>query len=273
MTMKTIFDFENYKEYLTFFEVSRKNFEKGFRSRLADHIGCQSGYISHILNGNAQLSLEQTMKAAGFLNLDKRERKYFLLLVEYARAGTPDLKSHFKDELTRSREEFLNIKTRVGGSRELSEKEQSLYYSHWKYVAIHVLASLPEYNDVKSISFALGISEQSVSKILLFLIQTGIVKEEKGKLKSGLTKVHLNRESSLIRQHHTNWRIAAIQSLSDEIKSDIHYSTVSTLSFKDAEVLRSKMVKLIEDYVETIGPSHEEVMYCFNLDFFNLIKK
>jgi uncharacterized protein (TIGR02147 family) len=271
--MKSIFDFENYKDYLEFFEKTRKNFEKGFRSKLAEHIGCQSGYISHVLNGNAHLSLEQTMKAASFLGLDKREQKYFLLLVEYARAGTPELKNHFKDELTRSREEFLNIKTRVGSSRELSEREQSVYYSHWQYVATHVLTSLPEYNDVKSIASALGISEQSVSKILLFLIQTGIVKDEKGKLKSGLTKVHLNRESPLIRQHHTNWRIAAIQSLPNEDKSDVHYSTVSTLSVKDAEFLRSKMVKLIEDYVETVGPSREEVMYCFNLDFFSVIKK
>ena len=114
--------------------------------------------------------------------------------------------------------------------------------------------------------------ESVVSKILLFLLQTGIVKEEKGLLKPGLTDVHLNRESPLIQQHHTNWRIAAVQSLMNDSKTDVHYSTVSSLSREDAEKLRSEMVNLIARYVEVIKPSKEEVMFGFNLDFYNLVK-
>jgi len=271
--MKSIFDFDDYKAFLKAFEKARKSFERGFRSKFAEHLGCQSGYISHVLNGDAQLSLEQTMRASAFLNLNERERKYFLLLVEYARAGTKELRDHFKSELSNYREEFLNIKSRVGDSRELTESEQSIYYSSWQYLAVHVLSSLPDYNDVNSLAQALSIPVQTTSQILLFLVQAGIIKEEKGTLRPGLTQVHLNRESPLIRQHHTNWRIAAIQSFANDTKTDIHYSTVSTLSEKDAEILRSQMVKLIENYVETVKPSPEEVMYGFNLDFYSLIKK
>ncbi|MCC2680394.1 MAG: hypothetical protein K0R29_2970 [Pseudobdellovibrio sp.] len=111
-----------------------------------------------------------------------------------------------------------------------------------------------------------------MNQVLLFLLQSGIVKEERGKLLPGLTSVHLNRESPLIRQHHTNWRVAAIQSLVTNSKSDVHYSTVSTLSKADAEKLRAEMVSLIEKYVEVVKPSQEEVMYGFNLDFYNLVK-
>jgi uncharacterized protein (TIGR02147 family) len=271
--VKSVFDFNDYKAFLVAFEKARKSFERGFRSKLAEHLGCQSGYISHVLNGDAHLSLEQTMRASSFLNLNERERKYFLLLVEFGRAGTKELRDHFKTELTNYREEFLNIKSRVGDARALTEVEQSTYYSSWQYLAIHVLSSLPEYNDVKSLAQALSIPEQTTAQILLFLTQTGIIVEEKGKLKPGMTQVHLNRESPLIRQHHTNWRIAAIQSLANDAKTDIHYSTVSTLSEKDATILRSQMVKLIESYVETVKPSPEEVMYGFNLDFYGLIKK
>lgn len=77
---------------------------------------------------------------------------------------------------------------------------------------------------------------------------------------------------ALIRQHHINWRIAAIQSLISSNASDIHYSTVSTLSKADVEKLRGEMVQLIERYVETVKPSAEEVMYGFNLDFYSLVK-
>ena len=148
-----------------------------------------------------------------------------------------------------------------------------LYYSNWHFLAVHVISSLPGYDNASSISAALSIPESVVAQVLLFLVQTGIVKNENGKLAAGVTQVHLNRESPLILQHHTNWRIAAIQSVITASKTDVHYSTVSTLSKTDAEKLRAEMVKLIENYIETVKPSEEEVMYGFNLDFYNLVKK
>lgn len=270
--MKNVFDFNDYKAFLSDYEQSRKGLERGFRSKLAAHIGCQSGYVSHVLNGDAHLSLEQTFKMATYLHLSDRERKYLLLLVEFARAGTKELRSYFESELAKFREDYLNIKERVGESRTLNEQEQSIYYSSWHFLAVHVISSLPGYDNASSISEALSIPESVVSQVLLFLLQTGIVKNENGKLSSGITQVHLNRESPLIRQHHTNWRIAAIQSIVNDSKTDVHYSTVSTLSKIDAQLLRAKMIALIENYVETVKPSPEEVMYGFNLDFYNLVK-
>lgn len=270
--MKTTFDFNEYKRYLLHVEQSRKTYERGFRTKLSETLGCQSGYISHVLNGDAHFSLEQAIKISKFLNHKSREQKFFLLLVELARAGTPELRNYFKEELKALLDIHHNIKERVGDSKILSETEQSVYYSSWHYLAIHVLSSLPEYNDAKSIANALKIPEDVVGKVLLFLIQTNILKDEKGKLTPGVTQVHLNRESPLIRQHHTNWRIAAIQSLMNDNKNDVHYSTLSTLSKSDAEKLRAEMLLLIEKYVEVVKPSEEEVMYGFNLDFYSLIK-
>lgn len=271
--MKSVFDFSDYKRYLEHIEEARKSFERGFRSKLAEFIGCQSGYISHVLNGSAHFSLEQTLRITKFLEMSSSEQKYLLLLVEVARAGSPELRAHFEAEIKVAREAHLNIKDRVGDSQILTDKNQSIYYSSWHYLAVHVLVSLGGYDDAKSISEALKIPEELVGKILLFLIQNNIVVEAKGKLKPGLTQVHLNRESPLIRQHHTNWRIAAIQSLVNDTKTDIHYSTVSTLSRADAEKLRGEMVSLIEKYVATVAPSKEETMVGFNLDFYGLIKK
>lgn len=270
--MKNVIDFKNYKEFLKDIEQSRKTFQKGFRSKLAEFIECQSGYISHVLNGNAHFSLEQTLRVAKFLKLNAREQKYLLLLVEYERAGSNELKTHFEIELRLLKEEYLNIKERVGESRVLSEDNQSIYYSSWQYLAVHVVSSLPEYNDAKSIANALKIPDEVVSRVLLFLIEAGILKEKNGKIVSGLTQVHLNRESPLIRQHHTNWRIAAVQSLMNDNPNDVHYSAVSSISKADVEKLRTEMVQLIERYVETIKPSKEETVCGFNLDFYSLIK-
>lgn len=270
--MKTVFEYNNYKRFMTDTENIRRGYERGFRSKVAAAIGCQSGYISHVLNGDAQFSLEQALMAAQFLGIKGPEQKYFLLLVELERAGTRELKAHFAEELKSLKEHHLNIKERVGTATFLSEKDQSQYYSSWHFLAVHVLTSLQKFSDAKAIAQALRIPEGAVGKVLLFLIQARILKESKGILTPGLTQVHLDRESPLIRQHHTNWRIAAIQSLVNEDNSDLHYSTVSTLSRADVEKLRAEMIQLIEHYVGTVRSSNEETMYGFNLDFYGLLK-
>ena len=268
--MVKIDNFDDYKAYVMAFETSRRNFERGFRTKLAEHLKCQSGYISQVLNGSAHFSLEQGIRTANFFKLNQREKKYFLLLIEKARAGTKELQQYFEEELRHQREEFLNIKERVG-SRTLSEAQQSIYYSSWHYLAIHILTSIEGFHDAKTIGQSLRLPESLVGDALIFLLEAGILQEKNGRLIPGMTLVHLNKESPLIRQHHTNLRVAAIQSLTSSVKNDIHYSTISSLSKLDAQKLQLEMVQFIERYVETIKPSKEETLYAFNLDFFKMI--
>lgn len=70
----------------------------------------------------------------------------------------------------------------MGESRVLSEANQSVYYSSWHYLAVHVVASLPDYNDAKSIADALKIPDAVASRVMLFLIESGILEEKKEKL-------------------------------------------------------------------------------------------
>ena len=162
----------------------------------------------------------------------------------------------------------------MGDSKTLSESDQSVYYSSWHYTAVHLLTTVPGYQTAERIAEGLNLPQFVVNKILLFLVQTGIlVENKKGELEAGNVLIHLNRESPHIRQHHTNWRVAAIQSLALENADDLHYSTISTLSRADAEKLKAEMVRMIESYVETVKPSKEEEMVGFTLDFFRLIKK
>jgi len=274
MINKNVFNFSDYKSYLSYVESRRKSFERGFRTKLASSIGCQSGFISNVLNGDAHFSSEQITGISRFLNLKPAEQKYLYTLLQYARAGTPALKSFIQNELDLLLDEYLNIKKRVGDSKALSESDQAVYYSSWHYTAVHLLTTIPGYKTPQSIAEGLGLAEAAVKKILLFLVQTGILVEKKnGELEAGNVLIHLNRESPHIRQHHTNWRIAAIQSLANDHQSDLHYSTISTLAKNDAEKLKAEMVRLIENYVETVKPSKEEEMVGFNLDFFRLIRK
>lgn len=269
--MKSVFEFDDYKSYLTAAADSRQHFERGFRSRLAEALGCQNAYVSNVLNKDAHFSLEQAFKIGLFLGLTGDERKFFLTLIEHARAGTSELRAHFAIEISDLRAKHLNLKDRVGEAFEISAEAQSIYYSHWSYAAIHMLTTLPDLRDVSQIAEALRLPLEAVRAALLFLNSVGLVVENKGRLTPGPSQIHLGRDSHQLRQHHTNWRLAAIESFAHVKESDVHYSTVSTMSAADAEKLKARFAREIENYVQTVRPSKEETLYGFNLDFYSLL--
>lgn len=271
--MESVFEFDSYKKFLQAVEHSRTHLERGFRSRLAEALGCQNAYVSNVLNNQAHFSLEQGFKICGFLSLTGDERKFFLTLIEFERAGTSELRAHFEDELTTLRTKRLNLKDRVGAALTLSADAQSIYYSHWTYAAVHMLTSLPGYHNLNDIASALRLPVETVRHTLLFLNSVGLVKEKGGRISVGTSQVHLSKDSHQILQHHTNWRLAAIESLVQLSENDIHYSTVSTLSKADAEKLKARFAKEIEKYVQTVKASPEEALYGFNLDFYSLVKE
>lgn len=271
--MINIFDYTDYKAFLRDKETELSVFQRGFRSRLAEVLNCQNAYISQILNTHANFSLEQSYKLGQFLKFNESENRYFLLLIEVARAGTEELKNYFKKDIESMRLKHLNIKDRIESAKSLSIENQNTYYSSWVYPTIHMMITIPQYRTLNKISEALKISEEVTAEAMMFLVGAGLAIEKNGLFKPEATQIHLAKDSTLIQQHHTNWRIRAINSLTDKHKSEIHYSTVSSLSLEDAEKLKSKFVQVIQDYVKTVEPSKEETIYNFNLDFYSLIKK
>jgi hypothetical protein len=74
----------------------------------------------------------------------------------------------------------------------------------------------------------------------------------------------------MISKHHTNWRMQAIQSLEREAESELHYSSVITVSEGDAVKIREALVKAIEQVRLIVKPSKDEALYCYNLDLFKV---
>src|SRR4051812_23465834 len=118
--MAQVFDFENYRAYLQ----EALNAKHGSQTRFAKALSCQPAHISKVLSGDAQLSLEQADLANEFLSHSPDQSDYFLLLVEYDRAGTARLKKHFLRHLSRAREAYLNMKRRFEVRDHLSENDK-----------------------------------------------------------------------------------------------------------------------------------------------------
>lgn len=270
MTEQNVFEFDDYKAYLLHLEQAKSTFVRGYRTRLAEAIGCNNTFISQVLNTSANFSLEQGLAVSRYLSLKPDEESYFLTLIEYARAGTADLKDFFANILREKKEKFLNIKDRVRHEVHLNVEAQAVYYSQWYYAAVHMLVTIPEFRNPQKIAKHLRLSPALIQKTISFLVSQNLVVEKNNELQPGPSYLHLEKNSPFIARHHSNWRLAAMDALTRDNSHDIHYSTVSTLSKKDCDHLRAHFTQVIQDYVKTVSHSKEEAMWVFNLDFFNL---
>ncbi len=270
MTKKSIFSFYDYKSYLV--SVEQSGVHKGFRSRITECIDSQNAFVSQVLNGAVNFSLEQGLKIAEFLRLEEDEHQYFLLMIEYKRAGTVGLKEYFRKLLDSLREKNLIIKERVQIPQVLPVERQAQYYSSWIYAAVHIATMVPRLNSIEKIAQGLNLSNDKVSQAINFLLENGLVEKDGQSLKSGRVQIHLGRDSNNINKHHSNWRIESLKSLDNPNRNDLHYSGVSSLSKDDVEKIKSLFVDMIENYVRLIEKSPEEELYAFNLDFFRMLK-
>jgi len=262
--------FTDYKTYILALEDQSKGFTKGFRRRLAEALECQAAFVTHVLGGRAHLSLEQGLRAARHFGLGKRQQKYFVTLIEHARAGTKELREHFEEQLVPLREELLDLKHNIEAGTHISEEAMAIYYSHWMYAAVHMLITIPKFQQMSAVAKALGLREHDARVAIEFLVGVGLASLKKDQLVPGQKQLHLSRESALISSHHTQWRLKAMDRLHLRREEDLHYSTVSSLSHKDFLALKTKMVEWVRTYTETIRESPEEELCSFTLDFYRL---
>lgn len=274
MALKPIFEYRDYKLYLQAVSKQRPGRGRGFRADLARAANCQTAYISQVLGGHAQLSLDQAYAISQFLIHSKEETRFFILLIQYSRAGSRELKAHFLELMEEEIKKQLNLKERFKIRHSLSQEDQATYYSDWTYAAVHIAVTVPKLQTAEAIGDFFELPPSKVQKVLKFLVATGLINQQRpGQYAVGPTRLHLPSDSPLISKHHVNWRLKAMNSLERESDTDLHYTSVVSLSQEDVLNIKTRLVKEIEAYNAIIKPSKEETMCCLALDFFSLDKQ
>lgn len=265
--MKNIFDFKHYKSYLESALGAGKK-KTGRRAEAARAMKCQTAYLSQVMNGHANLSLEQAFSLNEFLRHNADEAEYFLLLVQKERAGTKELERYFQEKLNAISEKRLMIKNRVQAQEGLSPVEQTVYYSRWYYTCIDVMLSIPELQTKGALIERLGLPAKTVNEVLDFLVTHGLAIRDGERFKIGPQHLHLPHDSPHIQKHHTNWRLQALNSLDQPKPDDLHYSVVVTLSKADAVKVKERILEMIQDNMKIISDSKEETAFALTIDFF-----
>ena len=258
----------NYKDYREFIDLTLS--APGAKSKIAKKIGCQPAFISRVLKGDAQFSLEQGVMVCNHLGLYGLDKEYFLLILQLDRAGTQELKAYFEEKIQKLLTESSKIKNRIHVTKDISVEEQMKYYSLWAYSAIHILTSIKDFQKIDSISLRLKIDKALVLKYLDFLISCGLVEKNKDRYICTAKKIHANNESPLVNQHHFNMRIKAIDSIGEKKPSDLHFSGIYSLAKDDKMKIREILLESIQKSDKLISDSLEETLVGLCVDFFEV---
>ncbi len=264
----SIFQFQSYRAYLKE-RLESLGPKSGLKRKAAEAVGVHTTFISQVVLEKADLSLDQGEKMNTFLKHSDLESEFFIDLIIFERASDPKLKKRFENKIKKWKSETNEIKSRVKPTFEINEHDQAKFYSSYLFGLIHVLVSLPKYQNKKNLLVATGFPNEIVEDAIEFMVRIGVLKVEKEKLLPGEKHIHLGRESKLILQHHKNWRMATIQNIAFSKPEDLHYSLTFSCSEKDASKIRESLLEHLKSMTQLIEKSPEEKAYVFCMDLFN----
>ncbi|MCB0384494.1 MAG: TIGR02147 family protein, partial [Bdellovibrionales bacterium] len=195
----SLFSTDNYKAFVREFIRNQPRKGRGLNRKIAQHLNIHPAMVSQIFSGNRDLTAEQAIDLAGFLALGELESDYFLLLVQYSRAGSHQLRQKFRKQIESMQEKAQNLENRLPRDIVLTGEHKAQFYSAWHYSGVRLASSLPGLSSPQEIAEHLGISPSMAARTLEFLLATGLcIRTESGGLELGPQRTHLESSSPLI---------------------------------------------------------------------------
>ena len=229
--------------------------------------------VSQIFNGSKDLNPDQAYELCDFLGLVGLEVDYFLALVERERAASYKLKRHIQNKIENLQQQSQQIKNRLPNKKNLTEKEVSIFYSRWYFSAIRLLCTTSQINTADEIALALGLKITKVREVLAFLVNLGLLEQTQDTYKAIPGGIHAEKGTTASVMHHTNWRLKSIQVLENQTDSELYFTAPMSLSEKDIQTIKKKILTVISDIGNTVKDSKPETIYCLNIDWFSIINK
>ncbi len=266
-----IFAYDDYKEFVLNRMKLYPNEGYGQFRKFAKALNMSTASVSLIFKGDRHLMEEKALEAALYFGLSGRKTDYFLLLVQYAVAGSAKLKKYYQEKIAQMREQQNKLANRVVTNLSLSEHDKAIYYSEWLYAAIRVCLALPNCQSVDAISQVLKVSPMRVSQALEFLVSVGIINEKQGTYHVNEVDFHLEPDSPYIMQRQLQWRIKAMRFMEENRLYDhkgFFFTAPMSISKKSADEFHAKIIDLILSLKESVAKEKPEVLFNFNIDWF-----
>jgi uncharacterized protein (TIGR02147 family) len=272
MQLAKFFSYLDYKKLINDVVQELPRHGYGQLNQLSQQIGVHSSLMSQVFRGDKDLSLEQGLKVADFFEMTARETEYFMLLLSYAKSSTTQLRKFYKGQIESMQQSIQSVSSRMPSATELKESDRALYYSDWSYIAIWLATSLANHQRAKNIGDSLKLDTENVERVLLDLVKMGLCQESETGFVMNIQKTHLPASSPLVKRHHINWRLKAIEHIPAVHIDELIFTAPMTLSKEDFFWLKHALLDLIESTSNRVKTSESEILACLNIDLFHLSK-
>ncbi len=225
--MDNMFESLDYRKLLKELIAKRQKQDSWFSYRwISSKIGvASSGFLSLVINGKRNISIENAAKLCGVLKMTKRESEYFITLVRFNQAvDTP--------ERTLAFETLIKLRPSSVQSETIDQQE---YYSHWYNAVVRemlvILGKKKDINKIISENILPKISKTEVQSSIALLERLGFVR------KTGddafeyanplLTSAGSKIDGSVLRRYHNEMILLAEKALHDVKKEERDISTIT----------------------------------------------
>ena len=267
-----LFEFSDYRRFMREWIERSKETKTSNLTRLAEAIRVHPTFLSHVLAGTKDLSLEQATALSAEFSLTKLEREFFFILVQSEKAGTHELKEYWLERKKEILSEKDKLNRRFEKFKTFSENDRAVFFSSWIYSAVFAATAIQEGQTIDQISERTGLDRERVTQTLSFLIQTGVCMEKSGIYSMGEIHIHISNESPFVVKHHSNWRMKAIQKMDLRDAKELFFTSPMSISKRDFDVIREKLNQAVQNIVEVATHSSAEELVCLNIDFFRFMK-
>jgi uncharacterized protein (TIGR02147 family) len=264
----SIFNYVDHRKYLRDHLASSPKKGHGLLSQWSHRLKVSTTLMSQIVSGKKSLNLEIAIGLAQIISLTTKETDYLLLLVEFDRAGNPDLRKHFKDKIEEAQAAARMLKNRIEDVETLTDEIKAHYYATWIYSAVRNLVSIDAQMSIGEIATRLKVSREAVVEATDFLQRHGLIENDKSGWRIGTRSIYLTSDSPLVNKHHQNWRLKSLQTMDNKNQEDLFFTSPMSLSKSVAREIRKKIVDLIQEVRKDSAPSDSETVRCLNIDWF-----
>jgi uncharacterized protein (TIGR02147 family) len=251
--LKSIFEYENYREYLRDYYIDAKSRNKKFSYRFFARLGgFKSGNILKIvIDGEINILPDTAEKFCKALKLDKEESTFFKNLVLFNQASTTEERARHSKELLRSRT--------YKKMHPLSESQYH-YFDLWYFPVIRGLVALPDFQEDPQViakQITPEITPSEVKKALSELLQLGLLsRDETGRLvqSSPIVSSSNSITSSSLASYHREMMTKASESI-DRFPRELRDLSALTLgvSKESVKLIKEMAEKFRRDILEAVA--------------------
>jgi len=265
-----IFSFSHYKIFIKNYQKSLPKEGWGFVGHLAKVLHVNSTYVSQVLNGDKNFTLEQGLEVCHTLGLNDLQMEYFLSLLNYERAGTIKLKNYYEGQRQEIFKRSELVSHRIKKAVELGQEQKAYYYSDPFIIILKLLSSLENFNSLEEMAAYLNLPVANLSSHFNFLIENGLIIQDENGLKSGITRTHLKADEPLVQRHHTNWRLYATHHYQKLTSEELAFTAPLTISEKDFARAKKEILALISSLSQLVGDSKGEIPAVLTIDWLKI---